>query len=28
YAHDDPDAAGEMECMPDSLAGKDYFPDK
>ena len=27
YAHDDPNAADEMECMPDVLAGKDYFED-
>ncbi len=27
YAHDDPDAALEMECMPESLAGRRYFDD-
>lgn len=27
YAHDDPNAADEMECMPDALQGRDYFDD-
>jgi len=27
YAHDDPDAANEMECMPDGLRDRDYFKD-
>ena len=27
YAHDDPDAAGEMQCMPDNLQDRDYFAD-
>ena len=27
YAHDDPSAADEMECMPDALQGRDYFDD-
>jgi len=25
YAHDDPDAVNEMQCMPPSLAGRKYF---
>jgi putative ATPase len=25
YAHDDPAAADEMRCMPDSLADRRYF---
>ncbi|MAF64922.1 MAG: AAA family ATPase [Planctomycetes bacterium] len=25
YAHDDPDAVGEMTCLPPSLAGRHYF---
>ena len=25
YAHDDPGAKGEMECLPPSLRGRDYF---
>ncbi len=25
YAHDDPDAKGEMTCLPDSLAGRAYY---
>ena len=25
YVHDDPDATGEMPCLPDRLAGRVYF---
>jgi putative ATPase len=25
YAHDDPDAAAEMTCLPPSLEGRRYF---
>jgi putative ATPase len=28
YAHDDPDAAEEMECLPPSLAGRRYLPEE
>ena len=27
YAHDDPDAAKEMYCMPENLLDRDYFKD-
>jgi len=28
YAHDDPDARNEMECLPSELSGRHYFPDE
>jgi len=28
YVHEDPEAEEEMECLPDSLRGRDYVKDE